>query len=389
MRILILAPHPFYQERGTPIAVDLLARAFGERGDEVSVLTFHEGEDREYDRLTIYRIRPLIKLRNIRPGMSVKKLVCDVFLFFKFISLMIKNRYDVVHAVEESAFMAMVVCPLFTTPYIYDMDSSMTTQIVDKYKALRFLESPLRWLESLPMRFANVVVPVCDALADEVSRYRKNNIVVLKDVSLLDTYPETQGLRSLQDECALKGKIVMYIGNLEPYQGIDLLLDSFRIVNQTDDDVSLIIIGGEQEHISDYQEKAKVLGISDAIHFLGKRSVGHLGRYMAQADILVSPRIHGDNTPMKVYSYMHSGTAVVATELPTHTQVMSREVAMLANPDKHAFASAIHALLHDSALRSRLAQNAKAYIEREYSYEAFKSKLFGLYASLEQRSARV
>ena len=33
MKVLVLAPHPFYQERGTPIAVNLVLRALSARGD--------------------------------------------------------------------------------------------------------------------------------------------------------------------------------------------------------------------------------------------------------------------------------------------------------------------------------------------------------------------
>ena len=59
MRILLLAPHPFYQERGTPIAVGLLAAALADRGETVDILTYHEGEDRAYgDNVTIHRIAP-------------------------------------------------------------------------------------------------------------------------------------------------------------------------------------------------------------------------------------------------------------------------------------------------------------------------------------------
>ncbi len=150
MRVLVLAPHPFYQERGTPIAVDLLLRALSERGDEVDLLTFHEGNDRTYDRLRIHRIKPVLRVSNIRPGLSWKKLACDFHLFFKFVSLMRRNRYDLVHAVEEAAFMAFLVRPFFSTPYVYDMDSSMTSQIVDKYPVLKPLKGFLRFIESWP-----------------------------------------------------------------------------------------------------------------------------------------------------------------------------------------------------------------------------------------------
>ena len=62
---------------------------------------------------------------------------------------------------------------------------------------------------------------------------------------------------------------------------------------------------------------------------------------MAQADVLVSPRTKGANTPMKVYSYLDSGVAVLATRLPTHTQVMNDETALLAEPTPEDFSSVV------------------------------------------------
>ena len=70
MRILLLAPHPFYQERGTPIAVDLLLRVLSRRGETVDVLTYAEGAGRIYPGVTIHRIAPLLFTRGTRPGFS-------------------------------------------------------------------------------------------------------------------------------------------------------------------------------------------------------------------------------------------------------------------------------------------------------------------------------
>ena len=47
MKILLLAPHPYYQERGTPIAVDLLVRVLSERGDQIDLLTYQNLGDRD------------------------------------------------------------------------------------------------------------------------------------------------------------------------------------------------------------------------------------------------------------------------------------------------------------------------------------------------------
>ncbi len=383
MRVLILAPHPFYQERGTPIAVDLLIRALTERGDDVDLLTFHEGVDRTYERFQIYRIRPLPKVNNLRPGFSAKKLYCDIFMFFHFIGLIRKNKYDIVHAIEESAFMALLVCPLSATPFVYDIDSSMTTQLINKLPVLKPMRRILGFFESLPMRYAKAVVPMCDVLAEEAGKYRDNNIFVLKDVSLVGQQEGPGSAVDLRADLELSGNIVMYIGNLESYQGIDLLLQSFLLVSQQQADTSLVIIGGVEKDVVKYRELASQLDIDEQVYFLGPRPVGHISHYMAQADVLVSPRIQGLNTPMKVYSYLDSGVAVLATRLSTHTQVMNDDIAMLAEPNSDDFSKALLKLLSDEALRMQLAAAAKETIQREHSYTAFRQKVHEIYERLD------
>ena len=380
MNVLLLAPHPFYQDRGTPIAVDLLIRTLTQAGHRVDCLCFNEGTDRSYPNFRLYRANSIPPVQGIRPGFSLKKLYLDLFFFLRFIALFIKNRYDVVHAVEESAFMAMVVCKLFRRHFIYDMDSSMVTQLLDKSESLKRYEGALRWVESLPMRTATAVVPVCDALADEVKKYRKEGIFILKDVSLVDPTPSTTSpVESLKQQHGITGPLLMYIGNLESYQGIDLLLESFAIAVKTVPDARLAIIGGEDEHIAAYREKATALGIADSVLLLGKRPVSQINDYMSQADLLVSPRVHGVNTPMKVYSYLDSGIAVLATRLPTHTQVMTDDIGFLAAAEPAAFATALLEALQNPALRQTKAAAARQMIAQEHSVEAFSRKLATVY----------
>lgn len=388
MKILVVAPHPFYEDRGTPIAVNLLLRALVESGHDVELLTLHLGRDETLPSERIHRIRPWIRIEHVPPGLSLRKVVCDFFLFWKFLGLMLRKRYDVVHAVEEASFMALAVCPLRSIPYIVDMDSMMSTQIVDRFPRLRFLRRLLVFLESLPIRYADVVVPMCDALADEVRRFHPRRIVVLKDVSLRNEVAGDGGpAEDLRETLDIDGRLVMYIGNLEKYQGIDLLLESFSLVRREFDDVHLVVIGGSTPDIERYTAAAGRLGIDGHAHFPGPRPVGRLGSYMSQADLLVSPRVHGVNTPMKVYSYLDSGVAVLATDLPTHTQVMTPGTAALASPDKQSFSAEMLRLLRDPALRQRLAGNARALIEREHSYRVFKDSLGGIYAPLQAQSA--
>ena len=103
-----------------------------ERGDHVDVLTFHEGRDVDYPHVSIYRIPAWPFLRNIRPGFSWKKLVCDGLMCAKMFILLSKKRYHLIHAVEESAFMALLVKKILKIPYVYDMDSSLAQQMIER-----------------------------------------------------------------------------------------------------------------------------------------------------------------------------------------------------------------------------------------------------------------
>jgi glycosyltransferase involved in cell wall biosynthesis len=179
----------------------------------------------------------------------------------------------------------------------------------------------------------------------------------------------------------------MYIGNLESYQGIDLLLNSFQRICKHDSNVDLVIIGGVDKDSRHYRDMAEQLGIGALVHLLGPRPVDLIGQYMKQADILVSPRTQGANTPMKIYSYLDSGRAVLATRLPTHTQVLDDSIAVLAEPNSRDFANAMLNLLADEQRQSQLAAAAKEKIQKEHSYPVFRTRVHELY-SLVDKSIR-
>jgi glycosyltransferase involved in cell wall biosynthesis len=379
LRILILAPQPFYVERGTPISVDLLLRELSEAGHKVDLVTYHLGIDRDYPGLRIFRVKPRPRPAAIGVGFSLAKLYCDLFLMKAAVTLLRKNSYDLVYAVEEAVFLALLLRWPFKVPYVYDMDSLLSAQLTDKVRWLKPALSVLQRLEGVAVKKATMVVPMCDALAAKAAKYRSDGIYVLRDVSLRnDCVPETA--EDLRASLKLNGKVVMYIGNLEPYQGIDLLLESFAKASEEARGVDLVMIGGQQQEIAHYTARAASLGLGQRTHFVGPRPVAAIGAYMAQADVLVSPRLKGTNTPMKIYSYMDSGRAVLATDLLTHTQVLDRTTAALAPPEPAAFGSALAQLLNHPEECERLAENARSTVASRHSLAAFHASVNELLA---------
>src|SRR5687767_8883232 len=103
-RILLVTPQPFYEDRGTPIAVADTCRALGELGYEVDLLAFPIGEDIEIRGVTLHRCANPFKIERVPIGFSASKVALDATLLGSFESLLRNGRYDVVHAVEEAAY---------------------------------------------------------------------------------------------------------------------------------------------------------------------------------------------------------------------------------------------------------------------------------------------
>ncbi|UCE64757.1 MAG: glycosyltransferase family 4 protein [Nitrospirota bacterium] len=180
--------------------------------------------------------------------------------------------------------------------------------------------------------------------------------------------------------------MMMYVGNLEAYQGIDLLLESFSKVLKVIEGIDLVIIGGEERDIKTYKGKSNNLGIDSRIHFLGKRPLPDLAGYLEAADILVSPRIKGKNTPMKLYSYLWSEKPVLVTNVESHTQLVNNEVTFIADPNTEAFAKGMITLLRDESLRLKLGTEGKKWVEARFSFEEFRKILNSLLDELSSSS---
>jgi glycosyltransferase involved in cell wall biosynthesis len=269
------------------------------------------------------------------------------------------------------------------------MDSSLAEQLVERYPRLHVLLPFLRWCESIAVRRSIGVLTVCAALEDVVLAHAPGKAVGrVEDSTLLP--PVARALASdglLPEPFRRAGPVAMYVGNLERYQGIDLLLQGFRVTLTRLPSASLIIVGGRDDDIRRYREMAAVLGIASRVHFLGPRPVQELAALLRQADVLVSPRLKGLNTPMKIYSYLDSGTAVLATRLRTHTQVLDDRTAYLVAPEPTALGVGLATLLSDRALRERLGARARAYAQEEFTPEAAWRKLASFYDAMEAKVA--
>jgi glycosyltransferase involved in cell wall biosynthesis len=386
MRILLVAPQPFYQERGTPIAVRMLVEVLCGQGHAVDVLTYHEGADLDIEGLRILRTPALPGLRHIPIGISWKKLVCDLLLCGRLLRLALSRHYDVIHAVEEAVFPAILLRSSAHARVVYDMDSMLGESLVSKWRVLRPVERALRALERAVLRRADAVFAVCSDLARHVSDDAPNVPVFLIEDVALPSHQYGGGAEPLRELLDIRGSLALYVGNLQRYQGVEQVV---RAMGQLPKalDLTLVLIGGAEADIARVRALVRKLHLEERVYLLGPRPLAQLAGFLSQADILVSPRSQGSNTPMKVYSYMNSGTAILATRILSHTQVLDDHCALLAEPNSQALAKGLATLAADEALRTRLGSAARRRARERYSVEAFREKVRVAYRALETLGA--
>lgn len=385
--ILLLSPQPFFQARGTPINVREMLYALSESGYNISLLCYPFGEDIPLPNVTIIRSPKPFFINNIKIGPSIGKIILDVFFLFKALSLSFKNNYSLYHGIEEAGLMAGILGIVTRKPYIVDVDSAMAQQLeesgfITSKSILRCFEI----LESLFFKRAAKVITVCKALSDEVLRLCPTaKISQIEDFPL--DYPSDEKQEYILREkfnIPENKKIVLYGGNFEPYQGVDLLINSVALLkDDLDFNIHLVLVGGSKAHIAHYKDLSYSKGIKDNITFTGQVDSSLMGQIHAQADVLVSPRLIGTNTPLKIYSYMQSEKPIVATNIYSHTQVLDDSAAFLAAPEEKDFSLALKKAASisevDTKVAKKKAERSKFLAETKYSRLHFREAICKTY----------
>jgi glycosyltransferase involved in cell wall biosynthesis len=391
MRALVVAPQPFFSPRGTPFSVYYRTLVTAQLGTEIDLLTYGQGEDVDIPGVRIVRIPRFAALGHVRVGPSALKLFLDTFLVLWTVGLLLRRRYDFVHAHEEAVFWCCLLKPLFRFRLVYDMHSSLPQQLTNfRFTTSRLLIGLFAWMERVALGRADAVITICPDLRDyalgmgvAAERHMLIENSIFDDVRLHGD-ARVQATAPAPGEPPVQlpaGIIVTYAGTFEPYQGIDLLLEAFPHVVAQRPDARLLMIGGTPAQVREKQRRASALGLDGVCIFTGQVSKARARELSARSDVLVSPRIEGTNTPLKIYEQLASGKPLVATRIWSHTQVLTDEVCILVEPEPTAMAGGIVAAIGDGGPLAHIAR-AQSLYEQVYSRPVYEAKVRQLLESL-------
>src|SRR5688572_15831005 len=375
MRILMIAPEPFFEPRGTPFSEYHRIRALLALGHTVDLVTYPFGRDVTMPGLRVFRCARPPLMNGVGIGPSWKKVPLDLALLATACRRAAADKYDAVHSHEEGSFFGVVLAGILGLPHLYDMHSSLPQQLTNfAYSNSRLLTGAFGMMERFVIRRSRVVIVICPQLEEVVRGIDTAipSVLIENAPGSGDTPTEGSGLavrRQLQlDE---RAPVVLYTGTFEAYQGLDLLFASMKCMLAKRPDTRLVLAGGRPEQVEAARRQAAAAGIGEAAIFAGQRPAEEIPAYLDAADVLVSPRSLGTNTPLKIYQYLRSGRPIVATRLLTHTQVLTDDVAFLTEANPVAFGGGILSAIGDRDRARAVGARARHLAETKYSYEAY------------------
>jgi glycosyltransferase involved in cell wall biosynthesis len=378
MHILMIAPEPFFEPRGTPFSEFHRIRALTALGHTVDLATYPFGQDKDLPGLRIYRARRPPFVSYVKIGPSWAKVPLNLSLAATALRLAGTHRYDAVHSHEEGGAIGVLIAGMLRVPHLYDMHSSLPQQILNfGYRGMPGLARVLGWLERIMIRRSRVVIAICQDLDETVQRVDPHvPTVVIENAPGSGSRPTAGTGAAVRQALHLDADTpsAVYTGTFEHYQGLDLLFAAARLVVAARPDARLVMVGGDAAQVQEAATVADALGIGHAVLFTGQRPSEEIPAFLDAATVLVSPRSTGTNTPLKIYQYLRAGRPIVATNLRTHTQVLSDDTAFLAAPTPEGFAAAWLRALNDPARAREVGDHARRLADVRYSDEAYLAK---------------
>jgi len=261
LRVLMLAPQPWFQPRGTPFSVLHRIKAYSLLGHDVDLATYHVGQDIPLEHLSIYRSMTIPFIKKVKVGPSKTKLFLDFFHIALTLKLLKNNKYDLIHTHEEASFWGAFLARTLKIPHLYDMHSSLPQQLINfkftKYKPILKLFDNL---EKYTIKNSQAVITICPELQHYVEQHfpGKKSILIenVADNSII--FKSDAGAEDrLRQKYGLDGKkIILYYGTFEPYQGLDLLINSAKFVfNDSSQDIVFLLVGGNDKQQYNIKKK--------------------------------------------------------------------------------------------------------------------------------------
>lgn len=382
----MLAPTPFFADRGCHVRIYEEARTLMARGHQVRIVTYHLGRDMAG--IPTDRTLRVPWYTKLSAGPSWHKPYLDILLCGTALRAARRLRPDLIHAhLHEGAFFGVFLKKLLGVPLLFDCQGSLTMELADHgfvregsllYRFFALLEG---WIN----RSADAIVTSSGpGRADLVTKWgvppaKVTALMDGVDTAVFRPHDRTEVRRRLG--IAPDVPLAVYLGVLNRYQGIDLLLSAMVILKSQGSPLRLLAMGFPEKG---YRQKARDLGIADMVTFTGRIDYGKAPLYLSAGDMAVSPKVSLTEANGKLFNYMACGLPTIAFDTPVNREILGEAGIYARYGDAADLAAHLAGLAGDAAARAERARLARERAEREHSWQARAGILEAVYRRMKR-----
>jgi glycosyltransferase involved in cell wall biosynthesis len=321
-RILLVTPQPYYEDRGTPIAIRQVLKALTELSYNVDVLAFPLGSSPESSGVRILRTANPLGIRRVPIGFSWRKVGLDLSLAAALHRRIIDPGYWCVHAVEEAAYIAAFLTRPGGPPLIYDMASILPEELSNH---LLFRASGcaalMRPLERHVLNRVDHVV--CSQGLGSYVQERCIGTPVTEWQFPGNSYPaDAEARERIRAELGIGANAVacVYTGSFASYQGLNIVFEAIPDLRARAPNIVFVFVGAVPEDRR-FIDRFKAPDYLGALRIVQRQPRERIADYLAAADVLLSPRANSRNTPLKIFDYLATGKPILASSGNAHRMV--------------------------------------------------------------------
>lgn len=326
LKILMIAPTPFFADRGCHVRIYEEIRALQGQGCEIVLCTYHIG--REMEGVKTERTINIPWYKKLEAGPSWQKPFLDILLLIKSFRVAKRFKPDIIHAhLHEGAFIGRFISSWFSLPLLFDYQGSMTAEMADHqflkkgglfFRLLRRLE---KWIDM----GAKIIVPSSSGSAEQlISGFHipHKKVKVVTDGVDTDIFRPGYTVDDLRSRLGIpkNRRLIVYLGLLNEYQGVDLMLNTVCDVIKRAPDTHFLIMG--YPDVERYRKMAESFGVAANVTFPGRIDYREAPAYLCLGDIAVSAKLSKTEANGKVYNYMAAGLPTVCFDTPVNREIL-------------------------------------------------------------------
>lgn len=393
-RVAIVAACPFPTLQGSQLLIRKLAEGLRSRGHETVLVTYPEGLDGVSGWSPVRRIQPLLGFRALASGPRAAKLVLDTTLLVRLLDVITRESIEVMHAHNyEAALVGLAARRLTGVPLIYHSHNALAEELPTYFRG-RTARRIARALGALADREVPRRADHCIAICRELVGFLRARGVGADAIEMIAPggSPEEFPTCSVAEMATIRARfgfgerpVLLYTGNLDAYQNLEVLLASIGIVRRTIGDALLVLA----THATPRHLPAALRPLPAGVRVVTAGDFATVRDVIQVADLALCPRRQWSGFPMKLLNYMAAGKAVVVSAGSAKAVQHGRNGVVVEADGPEAYAAAIVELLADPARRRRLGAAARRTVEDEYGWERVVDQVEATYHTVVRRRAAV